>query len=341
MTAAQLNLQRYQQPLWGTLDRVSRNCLIAAAVIGVVVLTTALLVPRPEPRSMSIDEMPERFAQLILERPEPKPIAVTPQSQATYEAPRTPKEKVVDPAPEVAKVTPKERIVQRKKRPQVAEDKGKQGREQARTEVVQNLQEVSGSLDKVLGALSEALPSSGSTDRPAAKSRKRVRRGVRTGRATTQLAAVNNIVNDLAVGDVSSSGVASEGISIVSVTDLTVTGGSGDAETSSGLAGNSAAGGGNIRSSKSLLAVVKRYAPGIQFCYENGLKKTPALRGKMVVSLTVEANGSVSNVVLVENSLGSGSVESCVLAQMQGWKFPAIAEGVVTFRTPFVFTPPE
>lgn len=57
--------------------------------------------------------------------------------------------------------------------------------------------------------------------------------------------------------------------------------------------------------------------------------------------ITVEVNGSVSSVILVEDSLASGSVSSCVLAQMQGWKSPAIAEGVVTFKTPFVFTPPE
>ena len=340
MAAAHMNLQRYQQPVWGTLDRVSRNCLVAATIIGVIVMLTALIVPRPEPHSMSIEEMPERFAQLILERPEAKPIPVAPTPQATYEAPKEEIAKVEKPKPEVAKVTPKERPVQRKERPKVAEDKGKQGREQARVEVTQNLQEVSGSLDKVLGALSKALPASGSTDRTANKKSKRVRRGVRTGRATTQLAAVNNVVNDLAEGDALSSGVASEGISIVSVTDLTVAGGSGDAESSGGMVGSSG-GGGDIRSSQSLLAVVKRYAPGIQFCYENELKKSPALRGKMIVSLTVEADGRVSSVILVEDSLASQSVSSCVLAQMQGWKFPAIAEGVVTFKTPFVFTPPE
>ena len=86
---------------------------------------------------------------------------------------------------------------------------------------------------------------------------------------------------------------------------------------------------------------MRRYAPGIQFCYENELKKSPGLRGKLIVSLTVQANGTVSNVVLVEDSLRSAAVTDCVLAQMRGWKFPAIEAGVVTFKTPFVFTPPE
>ena len=47
------------------------------------------------------------------------------------------------------------------------------------------------------------------------------------------------------------------------------------------------------------------------------------------------------NVLIVEDSLGSPAVTDCVLAQMRGWKFPAIEQGVVTFKTPFVFTPPE
>ena len=87
--------------------------------------------------------------------------------------------------------------------------------------------------------------------------------------------------------------------------------------------------------------VVRRYAPGIQFCYDNELKKSPNLRGKLVVAITVLANGEVSEASVVENTLGSRSVADCVLAQIRGWHFPAIAYGVTSFRAPFVFTPPN
>ena len=87
--------------------------------------------------------------------------------------------------------------------------------------------------------------------------------------------------------------------------------------------------------------MVRRYAPGIQFCYENELKRNAGLRGKLVVSLTVAASGRVTDVTVAENSLGSDAVVSCAVEQMHGWVFPAIETGTTTFKAPFVFTPPD
>lgn len=98
---------------------------------------------------------------------------------------------------------------------------------------------------------------------------------------------------------------------------------------------------GAYRSNASLLAVVRRYAPGIQYCYDNELKRDLSLNGKMVLVLTVLASGEVSEVTIAQNSVGSSRLEECVLAQVREWRFPAVGDGIVTFRTPFVFTPPE
>jgi TonB family protein len=105
--------------------------------------------------------------------------------------------------------------------------------------------------------------------------------------------------------------------------------------------GDGPSGANNYRSNESLLSVVRRYAPGIQFCYDNELKRNPGLRGKLVVSLVVLANGTVSEAAIVEDSLQSPSVRECVLAQIRGWQFPAIPSGSTSFKTPFVFTPPN
>ena len=99
-------------------------------------------------------------------------------------------------------------------------------------------------------------------------------------------------------------------------------------------------GGPSGRSNDSLLAVVRRYAPGIQFCYENELKRDPGLRGKLTVSLTVAADGRVTDVAVVEDTLGAPAVVGCALEQMRGWVFPVIESGTSTFKAPFVFTPP-
>jgi len=96
-----------------------------------------------------------------------------------------------------------------------------------------------------------------------------------------------------------------------------------------------------LRSNSALLGVVRKYAAGIRFCYDNELKKDASLRGKLIVSITVAASGSVTDAAVVENTLGSPALTSCALAQIRSWKFPEISEGVVTFQAPFVFTPPE
>jgi TonB family protein len=95
------------------------------------------------------------------------------------------------------------------------------------------------------------------------------------------------------------------------------------------------------RSNASLLAVIQRYAPGIQYCYGNELKREPTLRGKLVLALTVAASGEVSDARVVQNTTGSQALASCALAQVRDWRFPAVTGGATTFQAPFVFTPPQ
>jgi hypothetical protein len=49
----------------------------------------------------------------------------------------------------------------------------------------------------------------------------------------------------------------------------------------------------------------------------------------------------VSDVFVVEDSMKSAAVTQCVLAQIRAWQFPTIPRGTTSFKTPFVFTPPD
>ena len=100
-------------------------------------------------------------------------------------------------------------------------------------------------------------------------------------------------------------------------------------------------GSGVYRSNASLLAVIQKYSAGIQFCYSSELKHEPALRGKLVVAITVAASGEVTNATVIQNSTGSPALVACALSQIRDWRFAPIASGVTAFRAPFVFTPPQ
>jgi len=329
------SLSQYQQPLWGPIDRTLRNCFIGAAILGLLVLIVALVVPVLPTKPMTLEDVPDRIARLILEKPKapaakaPESIAKAQPAEPNADVPPKPK---AEPKPMPKRATPP---------PRVTPDKGVQGRQKARQEVAQNVAQVTGSLDKVLESISKSLPASNKPS-GAGDTGARRRRAVRTERTGNQIAAVGG-VSSLSSADVAGSAIESQGISIAAIADLEVQGGGGGVPdgTAGGRVSGSSAGRNDYRSNESLLGVIRRYAPGIQICYDNELKRNPGLRGKLVVSLVVLANGTVSEAGIVEDSLKSPSVRECVLAQIRGWRFPAIPSGSTSFKTPFVFTPPN
>jgi outer membrane biosynthesis protein TonB len=327
-------ISQYQQPLWGPIDRALRNCLIGAGILGLVTLIVVFVTPILPTKPMTVEDVPDRIARLILEKPKapaikaPESVAVAPKAE-----PHAP--------PEPAKVEPKPMPKRAVPQPRVAPDQGVRGRQKARQEVAQNVSQVTGSLDKVLESISKSLPATDSKT-PAGDSGARRRRGVRAGRTGGQIASVGG-VSSLSSADVSGSAIENRGISISAITDLDVQGGGGGSPEGQarGSSPGASSGSNDYRSNESLLSVIRRYAPGIQFCYDNELKRNPGLRGKLVVSLVVLASGAVSEAVIVEDTLKSPAVRECVLAQIRGWQFPAIPAGNTSFKTPFVFTPPS
>ena len=332
---------RYQQPIWGPVDPVLRRCLNASGIAGVLLIVVILLAPALPEKPKTLAHVPERVARLIVEKPKPLPATKAPERVATADPPKAAvEEKPAEPPPQ-----PKAQPRRVANEPKVAQDRGTQGRQKAQKEVAQNVAQVTGSLDKVMADISKALPASKDAAPASSNARARRAREVRGGRSSEQLGSVGS-VGAMATADVAGSAIDDEGISIGAITNLAVgsSSGGGSGETGGGVPDGRAGASGSAssyRSNESLLGVVRRYAPGIQFCYDNELKKNAGLRGKLVVAITVLASGEVSDATVVENTLGSQAVASCVLAQIRGWHFPAIPQGVTSFRAPFVFTPPN
>ncbi len=331
--------ERYRLPFLGSPDPLLRRGFKVAGGIGLVVLGLGLLVPKSRV-SDDIEAVPERFAKLILEQPaKPEPPAPKPReaARAVIDAPPPP---APMPKPEPVKAPPRADVAPRRSAaPVVPEDRGTVGRERAK-EATQQLAAAATSIDGVLAGLDQVLDAK--TETPAA-SRSPRRRGARSGRAASDVATAGA----LPAGEVGASGSSALGgarIEIAAIGGIEsggggAPGGTGSSGAKSGVDGGSS--NGELRSDASLLAVVRKYAPGIRFCYENELKRTPALGGKLIVAITVSAPGDVTNTVVVTDTIGSRELTQCALAQIEAWKFPAIPAGDVTFRAPFVFTPPE
>ena len=87
MSAAATLLARYEQPLIGRIEGALRNCLLGAGALGVVALLVILLAPELPEHQVSLEEMPERYARLILEKPAPVAAPPTATPSARIELP--------------------------------------------------------------------------------------------------------------------------------------------------------------------------------------------------------------------------------------------------------------
>lgn len=338
----------YRQSLFAIPDPRFRRALGIAGSVGTVVLALALLSPLRTPPPPRIEDVPERLAKLILEKKAPPPPVLapsahveTPQLAAVAEEAPSPEPEIAAPRTETepALPTPPRRAREETK---LDEDRGTAGRAKANAEVTQTLAATTSSVQSTLSSLQSDLASisgGGSANVPERSGgRGRPGRGRSGGEVGGAVAARENV------------GAGAGGGGTVVTGDLidieaVGTGGGGDLASADPGAVAGGAGGagvaGSYRSNASLLAVVRKYAAGIQFCYDNQLKREPGLEGKMVIVLTVLASGEVSEASIANDSLGSAALRECVLVQVREWKFPAIPEGTVTFRTPFVFTPPN
>jgi TonB family protein len=319
-------------------DELFRRCLTVSGLAGAMFLLIVLIAP-VRPRAItSVEQLPERFARLIIEKPKPvaKPAPVAP---ARIEQPAAPAPRVeAAPAP-AATPTPSRR--RRESAVPVDPDAGRAGRERAQQQVAA-LSRSTASLDQAIGGLTSSLDATPEAA-PSGAGGGRGRRGrtVRAGRSEGELGSVRADVGGGGATDLGGSAVAGATVAVGSLSGSA--GGGATGEAAGGGPGGHGTGSapGVYRSNASLLAVIQKYAPGIQYCYGNELKREAGLRGKLVVAMTVAASGEVTDVAVVQNSTGSQRLASCALSQIREWRFPAIDGGPTAFQTPFVFTPPE
>lgn len=71
-----------------------------------------------------------------------------------------------------------------------------------------------------------------------------------------------------------------------------------------------------------IIAVINRNKGQITYCYEQGLRAQPTIGGRVAVSFIIGPNGKISKANVAESSLGSRTVENCMIARMKTWQFP-------------------
>jgi hypothetical protein len=96
-------------------------------------------------------------------------------------------------------------------------------------------------------------------------------------------------------------------------------------------------GAGNLDSG-ALMRLIRRKRRQFKYCYERELKRSPSLRGKLSVRVTVSMRGRASNTEIEENSLNN-NVARCIIRGIKRWRFPKPTDGPTNVVIPFVFSP--
>lgn len=83
-------------------------------------------------------------------------------------------------------------------------------------------------------------------------------------------------------------------------------------------------------------AQIARRTGALQNCYNKALRTRPDLAGKMTYTVGISKMGSVTSVVIEEDTVGDASVKGCTQGRIRGWRFgPQEDGGEVTFTVVF------
>jgi Ca-activated chloride channel family protein len=81
--------------------------------------------------------------------------------------------------------------------------------------------------------------------------------------------------------------------------------------------------------------VAKRNIKEIQACYQQALQKQPGVQGKLVVKLTIEASGRVTQVNFMANPFSDQAFAACLATKLKQWRFANVntpGEATITFE---------
>jgi TonB family protein len=296
---------------------------IAAASFLVHLVFVVYLRSVDWPRKPDIEEIPDRFVQMVVKAKPPEP----PKETAVKDETKKDDDKKDDKklASSSASKAPKKELSAEEKARIDAERRARLSEQVRNTGILKLLgakADGSGSIADVLGK--------GDVDRDQEKA----------------FQGVGGLT--VATSDASLRGVK------------TGTGGSGKVANISGLRGAGSIAGGDTGAGlteKRITGIVKSEAPAvdgeldpslvskevrarigaIKACYDRALKRNPNLSGKVKIRWTITAAGTVSAVEVEEDSMGDAEVSSCIKGLVSRWRFPAPSGGSVDVVYPFVF----
>ena len=283
---------------WDNLPGDRRRQWIILAVLALLCLFFIILIESttiPKKDRSEAEQIPERLAKLVMEKKKEEPPPPPPEPEAEPEP-------EPEPEPEEPKEEPK---------PEPTPEKVEQAREVAKKELKVFEDSLAGLQDLAPVVSRQPLRTGG------AESAK-VERNLITSRAGSGSGGI-------AVAAVSSGGGGGgtlEGAAVAQVESTIAT------EAATTVRKN--ADGKSIRTEEQIRQVFNRSQGRINSAYQRALRQNPALRGTVVLTMTIAPSGEVTNVVIKSTEVGDDELERRILVIVKSMDFGALPVEVWT-----------
>lgn len=291
-------------------DELRYRRILKRALLAFLVLALLLpFLPVPQIARERIEELPPRFAKMILERqtPPPPPVVKAPEPELTKLEPK-PLPKKIEPVKKVEPAKPVE----------AARAKAERSGLLAFKDELADLR--SNPVTTKLEKQPELSKGAGGTARTS-------ERALITSNATSGSGGINTAKLSR---DTGGGGLAGRATTAVS---SPVGSGAGDGRVQRGGSGKAA------RSLEEIKLVFDRNKGSIYTIYNRALREDPTLQGKVVLKLSIAPSGQVLDCQIVSSELKSPELERKLLARIKQFDFGAKAVDTMVVTYPIDFLP--
>lgn len=300
--------------VWQSMDQLFFIILACSLFIHFSGATYIACQPMPEERELALDELPDRFARVMMPPKVEPPKAAEAQAAAEtkQEEKKSEEKKETSKAPAASAASAADRKAAIQK---AVASKGL-------LKILGSSGGGGGAFEDVLGTgtgtqdIASALAGAGGVGVATAET---VGAGGPKGGGSGRVAGIGEVgtsgggnVNLGAKGDVKVSGRVQDQAPEIDSSDV-------DREA--------------------LARYVRARKAAIQNCYERELKRNPSIKGRVMVRFSITPAGRSSDIEIEENTLGNEAVASCIRTVIRTWVFPFKPSSDVTVSYPFVFSP--
>lgn len=309
-------------------DRLFTLFAIAAVVIAMVIGAVLSSIKVPEKPRHERSAVPERVANFISQK-EPKPLPPPPPPPPKPKVPEPPKPAA--PSPETAAEVPRPRV--ERERPQVSQPlttEQQQARERAsQSGLLAHMSELNDLVEapEVAAQVRSNIRQSGGTDaQPAGPDTQ-----ILTANASRGSGGVDASRYAARAGD--------SQLDAAEVTAAREVLAASETTFAREAAADTKAGGARIRSEEEITLVFDRHKSQLQSLYNRARRTNPALKGKLVLAVTIRPDGSVSAARVVSSELQDQALIDSLLARIRTFQFGARDVEVATVNYPIEFLP--